>query len=156
MNLMCAYRSVICPIRFHWAPWASASVSLGPSALTEPSQCDSKENVPGFQTLRFNVQAHQSRTVIYWLKLELHIHIRIVAAALVSQRAALQQHIVARGESLEVWWLHYGEETLIKTLRLFVACSFGLLTSSCTDSVTHLMPHKLNSFPHRRCHPELM
>lgn len=50
-----------------------ASVRLSPSALTEPSECDSIENAPRFQTLRFNVQAHQSRPVIYWLKLRLCI-----------------------------------------------------------------------------------
>lgn len=87
-----------------------ACVSLSPSALTELSQCDSIENVPRFQTLRFNVQAHQSRPVIYWLQLGLCIHIRTVAAALESQRAALQQDILAQGESLEARWPRCWEE----------------------------------------------
>lgn len=115
-------------------------VSLSPSALTEPSECDSIENVPRFQTLRFNVQAHQSRAVIYWLKLWLCIRIRTEAAALVSQRAVLQQDILAQGESLEAQWR--SEETFIKALyiSLFLVHS---LTNSVTCWLTQLFMHFL-------------
>lgn len=71
------------------------TASASPPALTELSECDSIENVPRFETLKFNVQAHQSWSVIYRLKLRVCIHIRTVAAALISQRAGLLQDILA-------------------------------------------------------------
>lgn len=141
-------------------------VSLSPSALTELSECGSIEIVPRFQTLRFNVQAHQSRLVIYWLKPWLCIHIRIVAAALVSQRAALQQDILAQGESLVAqWprcWKEYRERKHFLRLSTYL-CSWLTTIShsfshpltdsahavfhfihSLTRMVTHLLIHSLN------------
>lgn len=50
----------------------------------EWSDRDSIEKVPRFQTLEFDGQAHQSQPVIYWLKLGLCIHLRIVTAVLAS------------------------------------------------------------------------
>ena len=76
--------------------YPSLCASLSPSALTELSECDSIENVPRFQTLRFNVQAHQSRPVIYWLKLWLCIHIKL----LLPECSAAAGH-PAQGKNLE-------------------------------------------------------
>lgn len=140
-----------------------ACVSLSPSALTELSECGSIEIVPRFQTLRFNVQAHQSRLVIYWLKPWLCIHIRIVAAALVSQRAALQQDILAQGESLEAQWpccwkeyrerKHFlGFSTYLCSWLTTVSHSFSHSThwlSSCSISFIHLLTHMVT---HLRIH----
>lgn len=138
---MCDLVSRVCTLSY-----PCLAVSLSPSVLTELSECDSIENVPRFQTLRFNVQAHQSRPVIYWLKLWLCIHIRIVATALVSQRAALQQDILAQGKSPEAQWPrcweeYGGQKHLLR--RFTYLCSLHSLTHSVTCGLTGLLMHFL-------------
>lgn len=65
--------------------WAECAVCLIPASVClwvhqRWQNClnGTIENVPRFQTLRSNVQGHQSRPVIYWLKLWLCIHIKLL------------------------------------------------------------------------------
>lgn len=101
-----------------------------------------------FHTVRFNVQAHQSRPTIYWRKLWLCIRIRIAASAPVSQGAVPQQGIPARGESPETQWPQCWEEYWRKKKRLLQRWAYlsSLLVLSLNWSLTRLQGLRSLSF----------